>query len=50
MSDRSVDAEQVRREQEAEVDPRVQWAYLGLVLVGGFTTMLAFIACLAAST
>ena len=46
MSERSVDEDQVRREQEEAVDPRQQWAYLAAVLVGGCIVMLLFIALL----
>ena len=48
MSERSVGPEQVRLEQEAAVDPRWQWAYLAVVLIGGFVAMLLLIALLGA--
>ena len=38
----------MRREQEAAVDPRLQWAYLAAVLIGGFLCMLLLIALLGA--
>ena len=49
MSERNVDQDQVRTEHLAEVDQRVQWAYLAAVLVGGTIAMLAFIALLGAT-
>jgi hypothetical protein len=48
VSERSVDEEQVRREQLADVDVRLQWAYLVAVLVGGTVLMIGIIALLGA--
>jgi hypothetical protein len=50
MSERDLDQDQVRTEHLAEVDQRVQWAYLVTVLVGGTVAMILFIALLGASS
>jgi hypothetical protein len=46
MSERDVTEEDVRKEHLAEVDARVQWAYLFAVLIGGTVLMLLLIAYL----
>ncbi len=46
MSERSVDAEQVRAEHLAEVDVGRQWAILAGVLGGGTLAMVLLIALL----
>jgi len=46
MSDRSIDEDQVRREQLADVNVPVQWAYLAAVLFGGLLLMLVLIGLL----
>jgi hypothetical protein len=48
VNERDVTSEDVEREHLAEVDPRVQGAYLALVLGGGTLLMLALIALLGA--
>jgi hypothetical protein len=46
MSDRSIDEDQVRREQLADVNVPAQWAYLAAVLFGGLLLMLVLIGLL----
>ena len=48
MSERTIDAEQVRAEHLAEVQPSRQWAILAAVLGGGTVLMIGFIALLGA--
>jgi len=48
MSERTVDADQVRVEHLAEVDARAHWLYLVGVMAGGTLLMLAIIAILGA--
>lgn len=47
--ERTIQAEDIRREQEAQVKQPLQWAYLATVLIGGFLVMLALISILGAS-
>ena len=46
MSERDVDQDQVRAEHLEEVDERLHWAYLAVILVGGTVAMILFIALL----
>jgi hypothetical protein len=48
MTERQVDEDQVRREQLAEVNTPLQWAYLAAVMIGGTLLMLLLIAVLGA--
>jgi len=47
--ERSIQAEDVRREQEADVKKPLQWAYLAAVLFGGALLMLVLISLLGAN-
>ena len=49
MSERTLSEDEVRAEHLAEVDQRVQSAYLISVLLGGTILMIAFIALLGAA-
>jgi hypothetical protein len=49
MSERTIDADKVREEHLAEVNPSLHWAYLIGVLAGSTLVMLVVIAILGAS-
>ena len=44
--ERTIQADDVRREQEAKVKQPLQWAYLVTVLIGGAILMLVLISIL----
>ena len=46
MSEKDLTADDIRAEHLGEVDQRVHWLFLAVVLVGGVLLMLGFIALL----